>query len=109
MNNKEISVNSVQTQEKIEIKTAPMKMYDVLFFNDDYTPMDFVSRLLIHIFGHTPEAADELMLTVHNSGSAVVGTFVYEIAEEKKELCLINAEKHGFPLKVEISESSSEA
>lgn len=102
-------MNSVQTQEKIEIKTAPMKLYDVIFFNDDKTPMDFVSRLLIHIFGHSPENADELMLKVHNSGSAIVGTFVYEIADEKKELCLINSKKHGFPLKVEISESSSEA
>lgn len=98
-----------ELQEKVEIKTAPIKMWDVLFFNDDYTPMDFVVQLLTEIFKHDMESAIEVMMKVHNNGSAVVGTYFFEIADEKREICLYNAQRRNFPLKVELAESSSEA
>lgn len=101
-------MTSVQLEEQVKVKISPIKMYDVLFFNDDYTPMDFVVKLLTEIFKHDIESAAAIMLRVHNEGSAVVGTYIYEIADEKKELCAYNAAYNGYPLKVELSESSSE-
>lgn len=96
-------------EEKVKIKIAPIKMYDIIFFNDDYTPMDFVVRLLMTIFNHSIESATEIMLKVHESGSAVVGTYIYEIADEKRSICLDYAKQYKFPLRVEMEESSSEA
>lgn len=97
-----------KVQEQIKVKISPIKMYDVIFFNDDYTPMEFVVRLLTDVFKHDIESATAVMMKVHTAGSAVVGTYIYEIADEKKELCLYNAIHNNYPLKVEISESSSE-
>lgn len=102
-------MNSTELEEKVEIKVAPIKMWDVLFFNDDYTPMDFVVKLLTDIFKHDMESAIQIMMKVHDSGSAVVGTYFYEIAEEKRDVCLYNAKARNYPLRVELSESSSEA
>lgn len=96
-------------EEKVKIKIAPLKMYDVIFFNDDYTPMDFVVKLLVSVFNHNIESATEIMLKVHESDSAVVGTYIYEIADEKRNICLDFAKQYKFPLRVEMEESSSEA
>jgi ATP-dependent Clp protease adaptor protein ClpS len=98
-----------ELQEKTEIKTAPMKLFDVIFFNDDYTPMDFVVKLLTEVFKHSVESAVDVMMRVHNEGSSVVGTYFYEIADEKREVCVFNARQRGFPLQVEVRESDKEA
>lgn len=100
---------NTQVEEKIEIKISPIKLYDVIFLNDDYTPMDFVVRLLTDVFNHSVETAAEIMMKVHTNNSAVVATYVYEIADEKRNLCMYNATRYNYPLQVEISESSSEA
>ena len=97
----------VETLEKTEVATAPLKMFDVIFFNDDYTPMDFVIRLLSEVFKHNLPDSTVIMLRVHNEGSSVVGTFTYEVAETKKDICLYNAEQNNYPLRVEVRESTS--
>lgn len=96
-------------EEKLKIKIAPLKMYDVIFFNDDYTPMDLVVFLLMNVFNHDAHSATSLMLKVHEQESAVVGTYIYEIADEKRNLCLDYAKQYKSPLRVELTESSSEA
>lgn len=98
----------IQVEEQVKMKISPIKMYDVVFFNDDYTPMEFVVSLLTNVFKHDSESAISIMMKVHVDGSAVVGTYIYEIADEKKEICGHNAAIRGYPLRVEISESSSE-
>lgn len=98
----------IEVQTETKLKISPIKMYDVVFFNDDYTPMDFVVRLLTDVFKHNIESAAGTMMKVHEDGSAVVGTYIFEIADEKKALCDYNARLNGYPLKVELSESSSE-
>ena len=64
-------------------KTRRPPMYKVILLNDDYTPMGFVVYVLEHVFSMTHDEAVHLMLTVHNSGQAVVGVFSHEIAETK--------------------------
>lgn len=96
-------------EEKVKIKIAPLKMYDIIFFNDDYTPMDFVVNLLMTVFNHNVESATEIMIKVHESESAVVGTYIYEVADEKLNISLDFAKQFKFPLRIEMEESSSEA
>lgn len=74
----------------------------VIFFNDNYTTMDFVTEVLVSIFNKSHAEAEALMLAVHNNGSAVVGTYTYDIAVSRTNLTKSIAKKNGFPLRVEV-------
>ena len=78
------------------------KLYDVIFFNDDTTTMEFVVRVLMQIFGKDHFKAEKIMLRVHEEGEGIVGSYIHEIAGKKKLETTILAEKENFPLKVLI-------
>lgn len=94
----------VKIDEKIKIKITEPKKYMVLFLNDDHTPIDFVIELMISIFKHSQETAKELTLKVHNEGSAVVGVYSYEIAEQKGIEATQTARQAGFPLQIKVDQ-----
>ena len=54
-------------QEK-PAQTKPPSMWQVVMYNDDYTPMEFVIEVLENLFGHTHERATQIMLKVHTEG-----------------------------------------
>lgn len=94
----------VMIDEKIKIEITEPKRYKVLFLNDDKTPMDFVIEILMTVFKHTQETAEQITLTVHNEGSAVVGVYNYEIAEQKGVEATHLARQAGFPLQIKIDQ-----
>lgn len=94
----------VQIDEKIKIKITEPKRYKVLFLNDDKTPIEFVIDLLMTVFKHSEETSRELTLKIHNEGSAVVGVYVYEIAEQKGVEATQLARSAGFPLQIKIDQ-----
>jgi ATP-dependent Clp protease adaptor protein ClpS len=80
------------------LKTARPPLHKVILINDDYTPREFVVRLLKAEF-RVPEAqASIIMLTAHTKGACVVAVFTREIAEEKARRATDYAQQHGFPL-----------
>ena len=92
------------TQEAVKQKTAvelryPPR-YDVIIFNDDYTPVEFVIKLLVEIFNKNVDTAKELTMTVHEHGQAVAGTYNFEIAEQKTTEALATARAGGHPLQL---------
>ncbi|HEY9034117.1 MAG TPA: ATP-dependent Clp protease adapter ClpS [Pseudomonadales bacterium] len=58
-------------------------LYQVILFNDDFTPMEFVVEVLQTFFYMNTEKATQIMLTVHTSGKAVCGVYPRDIAETK--------------------------
>lgn len=80
------------------------KDYDVILHNDDITTMDFVVKLLRQVFFRPEHEAVDLMLEVHHSGHAVVGTYPYDIASSKAQMATRMARTEEFPLKVTIEE-----
>ena len=74
----------------------------VVFYNDDFTTMDFVVDVLISIFNKSHSEAEQLMQTVHQEGSSVVGVYTYDIAVSRTNLTIQAARKNGFPLRVEV-------
>lgn len=86
------------TRSRKKLKYPPR--YDVIFHNDDYTPMDFVITLLVEKFGKGIDEAKKVTLQVHSNGSAVAGTYFFEIAEQKCNESLAVARSQGHPLKI---------
>ncbi|WP_127753674.1 MULTISPECIES: ATP-dependent Clp protease adapter ClpS [unclassified Devosia] len=79
-------------------KTARPPLHKVILVNDDFTPREFVVRLLKAEF-RVPEAqALGIMLTAHTKGSCVVAVFTKEIAEEKANRATETARSKGYPL-----------
>jgi ATP-dependent Clp protease adaptor protein ClpS len=89
-------VGDVATATKPKTKRPPL--YKVLLLNDDYTPMEFVTHVLQRFFGISHELAQQIMLTVHLKGVAVVGVFSFEIAETKVTQVMDFARRHQHPL-----------
>lgn len=85
-------------KEKKKIK--PPRMYRVIFLNDDFTPIEFVVNLIVHVFRKSYEEASRLTLEVHNKGSAIVGVYTREIAETKTTLASAIVIEHQHPLQV---------
>ena len=94
----------IKIDEKIIVKTEPPKMWKVIFLNDDKTPMEFVIDLLSAIFKHSESRAKDITLEIHNTGSAVVGIYNHEIAENKAIEATQSARAHGFPLRIQLEE-----
>ena len=95
--------NSVLAPERA--KTKPPRMYKVVLFNDDYTTMDFVIEVLQQFFEMNRERALQIMLKVHNEGSAVCGVYSRDVAETKVAQVSEFAQQHGHPLRCGMEES----
>ena len=74
-------------------------MFRIIMLNDDFTPMEFVIDLLVHFFQKSPETANQLMLQVHNQGSAVCGIYPHDIAESKMSRVEMMSKNQGHPLR----------
>lgn len=97
--------NDVVIDEKIKQTNEKPGQYNVIMLNDDYTPMDWVISILKAIFKHSDASAESLTMTIHNDGSAVVGTYSYEIAEMKAMETINLSRSNGFPLQVKLGEN----
>ena len=89
---------------KTRKKTSRPPMYKVLLLNDDYTTMDFVIEVLMGIFSKDEIEEIDLMLKIHKDGSAVCGTYIYDIAETKVVQVQNRARKSEFPLRAMVEE-----
>jgi ATP-dependent Clp protease adaptor protein ClpS len=79
-------------------KTERPKMHKVILLNDDYTPRDFVVRVLKSEFGMNEGTASRVMLTAHQRGACVVAVFTKDIAESKATRATDAGRKAGHPL-----------
>ncbi len=94
----------IKIDEKIKKKIEEPKKFHVIMFNDDITPVDWVIQILKQIYKHTSPSAEHLTMTIHNEGKAVVGTYFFEIAEQKSTETITASRNHGFPLQVKVEE-----
>ena len=60
--------------------------------------------ILTTYFGLSDEAATDVMIKIHEDGSAVVAVYPYELAEQKGIEVTLAARRDGYPLEVRIEE-----
>ena len=89
--------------EKDEVRAKRPSMWNIVVYNDDYTPMDFVEFVLTTVFHIS--TLDALALAVHTKGKGIAGTYTFEVAEQKQceELLMAKIEEH--PLRVEVEQA----
>ena len=88
--------------ERDEVKTKRPSMWNIVFYNDDYTPMDFVVFAVTKVFHRSTEDALALTLAVHTQGKGIAGTYTFEVAEQKQYEVLSIAKVEEHPLRVEV-------
>ena len=97
------TTGSVQLEEE-ETQTGHPPLFAVVFFNDDYTPMEFVVYVIQKFFGFDHTKSTEIMLQIHNDGKGYCGAFSQEIAETKSQQINRFSKENEHPLKTDIEE-----
>lgn len=87
-------------KEKGRTRLREPRRFKVIIHNDDFTTMDFVVSILTTVFLKSSAEAEALMLKVHESQSAVVGVYSYDIAKSKVDKATRKAREAGFPLRL---------
>ena len=100
-----IKHESVTLLEAERSKSKPPMLYKVVLFNDDYTTMDFVIEVLQTFFAMNRERAIQVMLKVHQEGSAVCGVYPKDVAETKVAQVSAFAKQREHPLRCELEET----
>jgi len=88
--------------DRDEVKVKRPSMWNIVFYNDDYTPMDFVEFALKTVFHMSTLDALALTLAVHTQGKGIAGTYTFEVAEQKQFEVLLAARVEEHPLRVEV-------
>ena len=87
-----------------ETKLEKPKLFKVILHNDDFTTMDFVVFILVHVFLRSEAEAFEIMFKVHNEGLGIAGVYPYEIANMKAEKAMNLSRAHEYPLLCTVEE-----
>ena len=79
-------------------------MWNIVLYNDDYTPMDFVELVLKTVFHISNFDALALTLEFYTKGKeeGIAGTYTFEVAEQKQCEVLLMAQLEDHPLRVEV-------
>lgn len=96
--NKQGTGTGTATRERVLIEEP--RRYKVVFHNDDFTTMEFVTHVLQTVFSKPADEAVSLMMKVHREGLAVVGVYSYDTAMTKVSQATVMARREGFPLKI---------
>jgi ATP-dependent Clp protease adaptor protein ClpS len=79
-------------------KVERPKLYKVILLNDDYTPREFVVRVLKAEFRMSEDQAQRVMITAHRRGACVVAVFTKDVAETKAARATDAGKAAGYPL-----------
>ena len=92
------SGTGVKSRERILVEEP--RQYKVIFHNDDFTTMEFVTHVLQVVFNKPTDEAVVLMMKVHREGQAIVGVYSYDVAMTKASQATAMARQEGFPLNI---------
>jgi ATP-dependent Clp protease adaptor protein ClpS len=90
------TVLTPRTKPKPKIERP--KLYKVILLNDDFTPREFVVRVLKAEFRLSEDQAHRVMITAHRKGVCVVAVFTRDVAETKATRATDAGRNQGYPL-----------
>lgn len=96
----------IEEELDLELDLEEPKMFKVLLHNDDYTSMEFVIDVLMHIFHKSQLESEQIMLLIHEKGQALCGVYSFEIAHTKVQQVKQKAKQNEFPLLATVEEDA---
>lgn len=90
--------STIKPQTKAKPKVERPKLYKVILVNDDFTPREFVVRVLKAEFRMSEDQAAKVMMTAHQRGVCVVAVFTRDVAETKATRATDAGRAKGYPL-----------
>ena len=87
------------TEKKGKTSTELEGTWNVLVFDDPVNLMDYVTKVFQKVFGYPREKAEDLMLTVHMAGKALVWSGAREPAE------LYVSQLHSYQLQASLEKA----
>ncbi len=88
----------VKPRTKVKPKTARPPLYKVILLNDDFTPREFVVKVLEAVFRMSESQAYAVMLTAHRRGACVIAVYTRDVAETKAKEATELGKSQGYPL-----------
>lgn len=82
----------------VKPKTERPKLHKVILLNDDFTPREFVVKVLKGEFKLSEDQAWRVMITAHQRGVCVVAVFPRDVAETKADRATEAGRAKGYPL-----------
>lgn len=79
-------------------KTERPRLHKVILVNDDFTPREFVVKVLKAEFRVSEDQAYNIMITAHRRGVCVVAVFTKDVAETKATRATDAGRAAGYPL-----------
>src|SRR4030088_562230 len=83
---------------KVKTKTERPRLHKVILVNDNYTPREFVVRVLKAEFRMSEDQAQRVMITAHRRGACVVAVYTKDVAEAKATNATDAGRSKGYPL-----------
>ena len=94
--------SQTETRSRVNTRLKYPDRYNVIVYNDDQTPMEFVIHLLVEIFNKNLTEAKSITMSIHENGREIAGTYNHEIAKQKLHEATMITRHHGHPLKLAI-------
>ena len=88
----------LKPRTRVKPKVERPKLHKVILVNDDFTPREFVVRVLKAEFRVTDDQAYRIMITAHQKGVCVVAVFTKDVAETKATRATDAGKAAGYPL-----------
>ena len=88
----------LKPRTRVKPKVERPKLHKVILVNDDFTPREFVVRVLKAEFRLNADQAQRIMITAHQRGVCVVAVFTKDVAETKATRATDTGKAAGYPL-----------
>jgi ATP-dependent Clp protease adaptor protein ClpS len=93
-------MDDIKTRPRTRTSPATQRprLHKVILVNDDYTPREFVVKVLKAEFRMSESQAHRVMMTAHKRGTCLVAVYTKDVAECKAANATEAGRKMGYPL-----------
>lgn len=91
-------MTDIVAKPRTRTKTDRPRLHKVILVNDDFTPREFVVKVLRGEFRMSDDQAQRVMMTAHRRGVCVVAVYARDIAETKATSATDAGRSKGYPL-----------